>query len=123
MSLLHVNVVQVCMLPPAWGYEPHGLERYITSFPVATVSGQCTRILRAEADPRTVRVCKAREDTWAHVISLAKIGAGLRVSNQVSDLLGTTHVLACACHFMFVRFPPFGCRWLAEDVDTLFKAI
>lgn len=90
------------MLPPAWGYEPHGLERYITSFPIATDLGQCTRILRLEADPRTVRVCKAREDTWAHVTSLAKIGAGLRVSKE-SGLVGTTHVLACACQTVCVR--------------------
>ena len=110
------------MLPPAWGYEPHGRERYITSFPVASDSGQCTRILRTEADPRTVRVCKAREDTWAHVISLAKIGASLRVSNQVSDLLGTTHVLACACQICVCELSSFGCCWLAEDVNTLLEA-
>ncbi len=72
----------MCKLPPAWGYQHHGLERYITSIPVVTDSGRRTRILREEADPRTVRVWKAREDFWAYALSLAKIGTGLRVSEK-----------------------------------------
>ncbi|CAL8471112.1 g10654 [Coccomyxa elongata] len=74
----------VCLLPPAWGYQHHGLERYITSFPVTTPGNQQARILREEVDGESLAKHKASEDAWAHVNGAAKLAAGLNGAGESS---------------------------------------
>ena len=76
--------MQVCMLPPAWGFQHHGLERYITSFPVTTSGDRQVRILREETEGKDLAVHKASEDAWAHGNSAAKLGAGLMVGHRLA---------------------------------------
>jgi hypothetical protein len=86
---------QVCKLPPAWGYQHAGLERYITSFPVVNWAGSCTRILHEEADGERIALWKSREDARAYLYGILKLGAGIRVR--------LCHVQRQMCH---------ACDWL-----------
>ncbi|BDA45290.1 probable lipase at C-terminar half [Coccomyxa sp. Obi] len=89
----------VCLLPPAWGYQHHGLERYITSFPVTMPGDRQTRILREETDGENLALLKASEDAWAHVNSAAKFGAGLMDAGE-----STMRVVMRAVLLMFPGF-------------------
>ena len=76
--------MQVCMLPPAWGFQHHGLERYITSFPIIFLGDRQVRTLREETEHKTLAMHKASEDAWAHIYSAAKLGADLMVSHRLA---------------------------------------
>lgn len=80
----------MCKLPPAWGYQHAGLERYITSFPVTNEAGSRTRVLREETDGECIALWKAREDARAYLYGILKLGAGIRV--------GLCHVEGLMCH-------------------------
>jgi hypothetical protein len=79
--------LQVCSLPPAWGYEHQGLERFILSFPEAPMTGAsnaASRVLKEEADGAMLRRAKRWEDNWAFPLAVRKIvngiGVGLRTA-------------------------------------------
>ncbi len=113
--------MQVCLLPPAWGYQHHGLERYITSFPVTIPDNQQACILREEADGESLAKHKASEDALAHVNSAAKL---LYVSRQNTLSMLTVYSLALGLALKKVsqrsgytrnhHFPRIAeiCKWL-----------
>ncbi|CAK0782345.1 hypothetical protein CVIRNUC_005640 [Coccomyxa viridis] len=73
----------VCSLPPAWGYEHQGLERFILSFPARPGqqgSGlRCgSRLVRQEADEALWRRARRREDHWAFAFGLIKLARAVR---------------------------------------------
>ena len=76
--------MQVCSLPPAWGYQHQGLERFILSFPAMPGrhgSGlRCaSRLVRQEADGALWRQARRREDHWAFAFGLIKLARAIRV--------------------------------------------
>ena len=76
--------MQVCSLPPAWGYEHQGLERFILSFPARPGqqgSGlRCgSRLVRQEADEALWRRARRSEDHWAFAFGLIKLARAVRV--------------------------------------------
>ena len=84
--------MQVCSLPPAWGYEHQGLERFILSFPAepgrhgsSLRSG--SRLVRQEADEALWRRARRREDRWAFAFGLIKLARAIRVRQ---------HCLSCS---------------------------
>ena len=86
-------VPQVCNLPPAWGYEHQGLERFILSFPAASKTGAsngASRVVKEEADGALLRRAKRWEDNWAFPLAVCKIvhgiGVGLLTTQNVCDV-------------------------------------
>ena len=77
-----VCVRQVCSLPPAWGYEHCGLERFLLSFPWMSKSDgrSSSRLIKQEADQALLSWAKRREDRMAFAFAFLKLLRGLRVS-------------------------------------------
>ena len=76
--------LQVCSLPPAWGYEHHGLERFILSFPAKPGRQSSSprfrsRLIKQEADEAQWRQAKRRDDRWAFAFGLIKLARAARV--------------------------------------------
>ena len=77
--------MQVCSLPPAWGYEHQGLERFILSFPAGPGrhgSGPRfgSRLIRQEADKALWRRARRRGGplgllVWPHQARKSRPGA------------------------------------------------
>lgn len=65
--------LQVCKLPPAWGFAHAGQARLIASFPLHDSRGRRTRLLREEDDVKMLARRDAREDAWAYAYSAAKL--------------------------------------------------
>ena len=76
------GIEQVCSLPPAWGYEHCGVERFLLSLPRASHEGgrRSTRLVKQEADPALLVKLKQREDRMAFLYSFWKLLQGLGVS-------------------------------------------
>ena len=76
--------MQVCSLPPAWGYEHQGLERFILSFPAEPGRHSSglrlgSRLIRQEADESLWRQARCREDRWAFAFGLIKLARAVQV--------------------------------------------
>ena len=75
-------LLQVCNLPPAWGYVHQGLGRFILSSPASCreVSKLGSRLIKLEDDSALLRKAKQREDRMASLIAFQKLGKGIGVS-------------------------------------------
>lgn len=99
MSLDRFRFPQVCSLPPAWGYEHCGLERFLLSFPWSSQSDgrPLSRLIKQETDQALFNLAKRQEDRMAFAFAFFKLLKGLRVS----------------CHGLFPSSgsiqPRFGC--------------
>ncbi len=71
----------MCSLPPAWGYEHCGLERFLLSFPWMSQSDgrPPSRLIKQEADQELLNWAKRREDRMAFAFAFFKLLKGLRV--------------------------------------------
>lgn len=88
---------QVCSLPPAWGYEHCGLERFLLSFPQlsqreGTVS---SRLLKQEDDQALLDSAKQREDRMAFPHAFRKLLKGIGVSFYELQVSCTASHLTC----------------------------
>ena len=103
--------MQVCSLPPAWGYEHQGLERFILTFPARPKdgSGPGSRLIKHEIVGPRLKRAKQREDRWAFPFGFFKLVRGLQVSSitlqhsgiavhkALPFLIGPSVYVRCTC--------------------------
>ena len=91
-------VWQVCSLPPAWGYEHCGLERFLLSFPqLSQKDGAApSRLLKQDDDQALLDTAKRREDRMAFPLAFCKLLKGVGVSCNELYNVYTAYNLTCS---------------------------